>query len=362
MTENENVIVEDFDKKENLIDNNQNKKLKNIIIIAFICFIIILIVVLILIFTVFKKDDNTEDKEEKKEEKYDDYTSLDTIPSEEFEKARKSFKQLNYTDEVTLKIIQYNLFIPEGYNNEKNEKYPLIIFISDKSLVGKEIIEPLTKTIGGPIWATDTEQKKHKSFVLVPQYNESIASREPKSEYVNATIRLIRKLQEEFPNIDSKRIYGTGQSMGGMVTLYLLANQPDLFAAGLIADGHWPLNELYGLCNATFTFYAAEGDPNPYNCQNEVKQYFDSNNIAYGNLVNLNAQEKVEKLNNDAIRMFNLGLKRNFITYGKGTVFPPGVDGKNEHMASFKYDYRIDAVRDWIFNQTLNNEFQLPLN
>ena len=46
------------------------------------------------------------------------------------------------------------------------------------------------------------------------------------------------------------------------------------------------------------------------------------------------------------------------LSWSNGT----GVDGKNEHMASFKYDYRIDAVRDWIFNQTLNNEFQLPLN
>ena len=35
----------------------------------------------------------------------------------------------------------------------------------------------------------------------------------------------------------------------------------------------------WGLVNATFTFCAAEGDPNPFNSQNEVKQYFDSINI-----------------------------------------------------------------------------------
>ena len=101
----------------------QNQKPKTIIIITIVCFIILLILTLILIFTVFKKNN----KNENKEEKYDDYTSLDTIPSEEFEKARKSFVQLNYTDEETLKNIEYNLFIPEGYSNEKNEKMKNIL-------------------------------------------------------------------------------------------------------------------------------------------------------------------------------------------------------------------------------------------
>ena len=53
--------------------------------------------------------------------------------------------------------------------------------------------------------------------------------------------------------------------------------------------------------------------------------------------------------------MYDLGYKQNFISYAKGTVFPPGVSGKNEHMASFKYDYRIETVRDWIFLQSKNN-------
>lgn len=352
MTEKEDKIIKDFGEKENLLDEKQTKNKRIYLIISIIAFILIFVAVVIIL--IFTNSDKKNEESTPGEEAYDDLTQLDTIPVEELDRARKSFKQFNFTDIVNeTKYILYNLFIPENYT--KNEKLPLIIFISDKSLVGKELEAPLTETIGGPIWATDTVQKKHKCFVLVPQYQEGLVStKAPKSEYLNVTIRLIRSLEIEY-NIDSNRIYGTGQSMGAMTTLYLLANNPDLFAAGLIADGHWMLDELYGLVNATFTFFAAAGDPNPYNCQIEVKQYFDSQNIKYGVLDDLDAQEKVETLNNAAQKMYDLGYKQNFISYAKGTVFPPGVSGKSEHMASFKYDYRIETVRDWIFLQTKKN-------
>ena len=97
---------------------------------------------------------------------------LDTISSEELNKARDSFKQYSFTDSKDpSKVLHYNLFIPENYS--KNEKYPLMMFIGDASTVGREK-SPITNTVGGPIWATDTVQKKHKCFVLIPEYNEII--------------------------------------------------------------------------------------------------------------------------------------------------------------------------------------------
>ena len=49
-------------------------------------------------------------------------------------------------------------------------------------------------------------------------------------------MRLIEKICEDY-SINKDRIYSTGQSMGAMTTLYLLANYPNLLAAGLIVDG-----------------------------------------------------------------------------------------------------------------------------
>ena len=285
------------------------------------------------------------------EDKNDDRFALDTISSEELNKARDSFKRYSFTDiKDSSRVLQYNLFIPENYS--KNEKYPLMMFIGDASTVGRERT-PITKTVGGPIWATDTVQKKHKCFVLIPEYNEFIIDDRNGfyiSEYINVTIRLISQLQKDF-NIDSNRIYSTGQSMGAMTTLYILANSPNLLAAGLIADGQWKIDELTGLVDATFTYFAAAGDEKAFTGQNDVKKYFDSKGIKYGSLSDINAKEKVDILNSETKKMYDLGYKQNFISFAKGSVISKNSVRKNEHMESFKYAYRIENVRDWIFSQ-----------
>jgi len=155
---------------------------------------------------------------------------------------------------------------------------------------------------------------------------------------------------EEY-SINKDRIYSTGQSMGAMTTLYLLSNYQNLLSAGLIIDGQWKLDELKGLINSAFTYFAAEGDAKAYKGQTEVKEFLDSLNITYGTLSDLNATDKVENLNKSAEEMYDLNYFYNFITYKKGTVLPPNSKSSNEHMASFKYGYRIDKVRDWIFKQ-----------
>ena len=347
MRETEGELLKGFgeDDNENLI--GQKKVKRRFLLISIISIIVVLIIIYLIIF--LTKKNNSEQNDDN-----DDPTELDTIPKEEFEKARNSFKQFNFTDSVnSSKILFYNLFIPENYNKTQNIKYPLIMFIGDASTVGTETTYPLSQTVGGPIWATDTIQKKHKCFVLVPQYNEIIIDDNKgytKSEYINVTTRLISKLQNEY-NIDPNLIYGTGQSMGAMTNLYLLANYPNLLTAGLIVDGQWIKEELLGLVNSTFTYFAAGGDMKAFNGQNETKNYLDSLNISYGCLTDLNAKEKVEILNNASKEMYASGKQYNFITYTKGSVLPSNSKDANEHMSSFKYGYRIETVRDWIFQQ-----------
>ena len=300
----EGNLIKGFDENENILEtvdddkNSESKKRRNkYILISTIILIIIIIIIIILIFTVFNKKSDSESKEE---EKTDPINEIDTIPNEEMNKARNAFKQYKYIDSLNNSyILDYNLFIPENYT--ANIKYPLIIFIEDASLVGTDKIKnALDNTVGGPIWATDTEQKKHESFVLIPQYNEKIIDDNNNqfyvSEYINVTVRLIQKLTEEY-SINKDRIYSTGQSMGAMTTLYLLSNYPNLLAAGLIVDGQWKLNELKGLINSTFTYFAAGGDQKAFIGQTEVKQYFNSLNTSYGELNDINAQDKVDTLN-----------------------------------------------------------------
>ena len=160
----EGNLIKGFDENENILEtvdddkNSENKKRRNkYILISTIILIIIIIIIIILIFTVFNKKSDSESKEE---EKTDPINEIDTIPNEEMNKARNAFKQYKYVDTLNNSyILDYNLFIPENYTT--NKKYPLIIFIEDASLVGKDKIKsPLNDTVDGPIWATDTEQKK----------------------------------------------------------------------------------------------------------------------------------------------------------------------------------------------------------
>lgn len=354
--ERESDLVKGFGDKpgnDNPESNSHKNKMK-FIIIGSIILVIIAIVILVLVLVVFKKDDEKEGEDTYHEESS---SEIDTIPNSEMNKARDSFNQYQFIDTVNSSyILEYNLFIPSGYTKEK--KYPLVLFMGDASLVDKDIKTPITESVGGPIWATDRMQKKFESFVLVPEFREVIIDDNrgyTKSEYINVTVRLIKDLMKNY-TIDENRLYSTGQSMGAMTTLYLLANYPNFFAAGLICDGQWKMDELEGIVNATFTYVAAGGDAKAFNGQNEVKKKLEDINIPYGNLSNVNAKDNINELNYNATNyMYNLNYPKNFITFINGTVLPSNQEKANEHMSSFKYGYRIDAVRDWLLSQNKNN-------
>lgn len=95
------------------------------------------------------------------------------------------------------------------------------------SVVGQDTTAPSHRGYGGIIWATDAEQEKHESFVLVPGkypdvvlddhdgYTAVIIWRRPRpSESVESSY-----------NVDQDRIYAT-ESMGCMIFMYLAAEHP----------------------------------------------------------------------------------------------------------------------------------------
>ncbi len=53
--------------------------------------------------------------------------------------------------------------------------------------------------------------------------------------------------------------------------------------------------------------------------------------------------------------MLDEGNNANFITFTLGTTLTNGSTGRGgagEHMTSFDYAYKIEAVRDWLFAQS----------
>ena len=55
------------------------------------------------------------------------------------------FKQFTFEDAETGGKLEYNLCIPDGY--DESQSYPLVLFMADASTAGKEVTTPLTQVM-----------------------------------------------------------------------------------------------------------------------------------------------------------------------------------------------------------------------
>lgn len=262
------------------------------------------------------------------------------------------FEQKTFNDSKTGLEIPYNIYLPDNY--DKNKNYPLVVFIADSSLVGKGEKASLEQGLGGIIWANDSKNSKEECIVLVPTYSDVIIDDmqgNEKSEYLNATKNLIDNVSTSY-SVDANRIYGTGQSMGGMTILYLASQYPDLFSAEMFVSCQWDINELSNLDSQKFFYIVSEGDQKASTGQKEVKQMLDNKSVKYEVLDGIDAQsgDNDNKIN----EMIGKNSNINFISFKQGTVTGNSTDNKmgaGEHMASFDYAYNLEPVRDWLFKQ-----------
>ncbi|WP_125587669.1 carboxylesterase family protein [Companilactobacillus jidongensis] len=267
---------------------------------------------------------------------------------------KSKFKQLSYTDKKTGVTLRYALYVPKNYN--KKTAYPLLTFIPDDSVTGQSTATGITQGYGGSIWATSSEQKKHASFVLIPVFDSSTVSggmgqfgSSVVKKNVNTYLDLLKSIQDKY-NINSRRLYGTGQSMGGMTMFYINSTHPNLFAATLYVSSQWEVSQLSALKNQKFFYIAAGGDSNASTGQSNVKSMLKKANKKYSE-VTLDATDSSAKKNTAVNKLINEKTNANFITWKAGTVLENS-DQTQEHMASFNYGYNVPAVRDWLFNQS----------
>lgn len=260
------------------------------------------------------------------------------------------FQQLTYK-EKSLEM-PCNVFLPEGYPGEKN--YPLLVFIADASVVGKDAQAPLRQGYGGIIWATDESQAKNKCIIAVPQFPEIILDDHGGytiTDYIKSTENLIRALITGF-KVDPDRVYVTGQSMGCMTFLVLAAKNPDLFAAELFVSGQWDVRQLEGLKHQKFFYVTAEGDQKASTGQRALMKMFKDDHVPFSKAGGWDAKMS----QNDYTKAMNTILMgnpaANFVQFRLGTVLDEGIPvGTSEHMFSFDYAYKINALRDWLFRQ-----------
>ena len=145
------------------------------------------------------------------------------------------------------KQLHFASFEPE--NKLDGRKHPLMIWLHG---AGEGGIDPAVAVLGNKVTALFQEEFQSimdGAFVFVPQtdyfwlsYNEKgETSNNPgvDSVYLNTLLELIHEYIEAHPEIDRNRIYLSGCSNGGFMTMCLLLNEPDLFAAAV------PICEAY---------------------------------------------------------------------------------------------------------------------
>jgi predicted peptidase len=246
------------------------------------------------------------------------------------------FKQLVYTDpNYNSESLMYNLYVPKNYNPSK--KYPLVLFIHDAGAVGDDPTTTLTQGLGAVIWATPSEQAKHECFVLAPQYTTVIADDNSKTaEQMDITVDLVKKLERQY-NIDTNRLYNTGQSMGGMTSIAMDIKYPDMFAASLLVACQWDPEKVTPMAKKNLWIVVSEGDNKAYPGMNAITDVL-KNQGATISRGSWSAEANSFEMKRNVANMLKNKCNINY------TVFKNG-----NHRYTWQYTYTIDGIRDWLF-------------
>lgn len=270
--------------------------------------------------------------------------SADSVLQQMIRTVVPQFRQFTFSDDETGKTLNYNLYVPKQI--EDGKQYPLVLFMADASTPGTDVTRPLTQGYGALVWATDTWQSQHPCYVLVPQFTGvAVNDAYEHTDEVDMVMRLVKKLAED-KNIDSRRLYATGQSMGGMISMYYNVAYPDVFAASIFVDCHWDSATFSKLVRHPFTFITA-GKAGTFGA---LEAAADKAGVRY-EYEEWSAKLPQQEQDRLASAELAKGAPINIINFASKAVLPP--DGKgSEHMYSFDYAYRLTPVREWLFTHS----------
>ena len=295
--------------------------------------------------------------------------------------------------------LPYALYVPEDY--DPNKKYALVLHIHDAGFLGNDPVITLTEAQGPNNFASDKVQQLLKNqglgglIVVAPQFDFPLRTTRDNwtvSAGVPATWQLLDHLAATY-NIDSERIYATGQSMGAMQSLAMAA-QRDNYFAGILAIGcQWGTNynkdsdyqgEIYHPTPADGKLiWTKDSDGNPCDYNNWFYMISDDNILvmscagdhfatgvwnelkflysdlagatipqATWNPLTLTKDEQNAKLAELTAQKNDLGF------------YWVSFEGGN-HMATWAYAHGLHAAYQWLFTQTRESEMarkKLPLD
>jgi len=257
----------------------------------------------------------------------------------------ESFQQKIFTDPATGNTMPYNIFLPKNY--DANKKYPLVFFVADASANINEVTTPLFQGNGATSFAAEDFQKKFPCIILAPQYTADLVDKlgmmtTDENIWTDGLTLVTNLLFDVIKNygVDENRIYGTGQSQGGMANIAISDKYPELFAAQLLVACQWNVDEMEILKNKNLWIVVCEGDGKAFPGMNAAVERWEKLGAKVArNEKFFDSKAPISELNK---QIKNIERQRANINY---TVFAGG-----SHMYTWSFAYNISALREWLLS------------
>ena len=146
--------------------------------------------------------------------------------------------------------LRYRILYPEGYKKGDKKKYPLVLFLHGRGESGSDNESQLKH--GSALFLKPETKQKYPAIVIFPQCPDedswAVYTRDtvtgkfsipadPKQTEAGYMVQSLIKYYLKNGQVDSKRVYIMGLSMGGMGTLDLVVRNPKMFAAAISICG-----------------------------------------------------------------------------------------------------------------------------
>lgn len=167
--------------------------------------------------------------------------------------------------------LNYRLLRPEV--EQEGEKYPLVLFLHGAGERGSDNEKQLFH--GSQMWLNPVNRENYPAFVLFPQCPESgywayvnrpssfEADKMPIETPISPVFVVLKELLDSYltmPQVDKKRIYVIGLSMGAMGTYDLAIRYPELFAAAIPICGTVNPTRLSAAKEVKFRIFHGDAD------------------------------------------------------------------------------------------------------
>jgi predicted peptidase len=163
------------------------------------------------------------------------------------------FSDSAYYQPAKYGTMPYRVMVPAKYDS--NKKYPLVIFLHGIDERGTDNEKQLRW--GASLFKSDSVRHNHPSFVLFPQC--------PPNYYWANDIPMesLKALIEDFVaknNVDKRKIYIVGMSMGAYGTYEMVSRNPEMFAAAIAISGDGDPNRSKNMAKTNWKIYAGKKD------------------------------------------------------------------------------------------------------